>query len=52
MVESPKNPWQRKEVIGIEPKSFDIACKRIDQAEKQGQIFQPQKAEVKQEKMF
>lgn len=29
--------------IEIEPKYFDIACKRIDQAQRQGQLFQPEK---------
>ena len=29
--------------IEIEPKYFDIACKRIDQAERQGQLFKPPK---------
>ena len=27
--------------IEIEPKYFDIACERIDQAERQGQLFEP-----------
>ncbi len=27
--------------IEIEPKYFDIACKRIDQAERQGRLFEP-----------
>ena len=35
--------------IEIEPKYFDIACKRIDQAERQGQLFKPGKVSHIQE---
>ena len=35
--------------IEIEPKYFDIACKRIDQAQRQGQMFQPEKPKAVQE---
>ncbi len=31
--------------IEIEPKYFDISCKRIDQAERQGHLFEPQPEE-------
>ena len=34
--------------IEIEPKYFDIACKRIDQAQRQGQIFVPEKPKAEQ----
>ena len=36
--------------IEIEPKYFDIACKRIDQAQRQGQLFPPESLEVSQGK--
>ncbi len=35
-------------VIEIEPKYFDIACKRIDQAQRQGQLFTPEQPKVEQ----
>lgn len=38
--------------IEIEPKYFDIACKRIDQAQRQGQLFQPEAKSTIQETMF
>ena len=38
--------------IEIEPKYFDIACKRIDQAERQGILFQPQQINGKQESLL
>ncbi len=38
--------------IEIEPKYFDIACKRIDQAERQGVLFQPQQTNGKQESLL
>jgi len=34
--------------IEIEEKYFDIACKRIDQAQRQGQLFQPEKPKAEQ----
>ncbi len=34
--------------IEIEPKYFEIACKRIDQAQRQGQLFTPEKPKVTQ----
>lgn len=41
---------QGRKFIGIErePKYFDIACRRIEQAEKQGQLFEPVKQQPKQ----
>jgi DNA modification methylase len=35
----------RRKFIGIETKLkyFDIACRRIDQAQRQGQLFEPEK---------
>ncbi len=43
-----------KRFIGIErePKYFDIACKRIEQAVAQGQLFEPVRAPQKQENIF
>jgi site-specific DNA-methyltransferase (adenine-specific)/modification methylase len=40
--------------IGIErePKYFDIACMRIEQAVAQGQLFEPESTKQKQEAMF
>lgn len=40
--------------IGIErePKYFDIACKRIDQAVSQGQLFEPEQPKQTQDAMF
>jgi DNA modification methylase len=40
--------------IGIErePKYFDIACKRIEQAVSQGQLFEPELSKPVQESMF
>ena len=38
--------------IEIEPKWFDIACKRIDQAQRQRQLFQPEKPKVNQDNLF
>ena len=38
--------------IEIEPKYFDIACKRIDQAQRQGQIFQPEQPKTVQETLL
>jgi site-specific DNA-methyltransferase (adenine-specific) len=34
--------------IEIEPKYFDIACKRIDQAQRQGQLFSPKNPDTEQ----
>ncbi len=34
--------------IEIEPKYFDIACKRIDQAQRQGKLFSPEKPKLEQ----
>lgn len=41
---------QGRKFIGIErePKYFDIACRRIEQAAKQGQLFEPVKQQPKQ----
>ncbi len=36
----------------IKEKYFDIACKRIDQAQRQGQFFQPSSVPTIQETMF
>jgi len=43
-----------RKFIGIErePKYFDIACKRIEQAAAQGQLFEPEKTKQIQEAMF
>jgi site-specific DNA-methyltransferase (adenine-specific)/modification methylase len=43
-----------RKFIGIErePKYFDIACKRIEQAAAQGQLFEPVQANQKQEPMI
>jgi len=43
-----------RKFIGIErePKYFDIACQRIEQAVAQGQLFTPEPAKQKQEAMF
>ncbi len=43
-----------RKFIGIEisEKYFDIACKRIDQAQRQGQLFQPLSIPTIQETMF
>ncbi len=43
-----------RKFIGIErePKYFDIACKRIEQAVAQGQLFEPEPAKQTQEAMF
>jgi len=43
-----------RKFIGIErePKYFDIACKRIEQAVAQGQLFQPEQPKQIQEAMF
>lgn len=38
--------------IELEPKYFDIACKRIDQATRQGKLFVPQKKNPEQQGMF
>ncbi len=38
--------------IEIEPKYFDIACKRINQAQRQGQIFQPEQPKTVQETLL
>ena len=38
--------------IEIEPKYFDISCKRIDQAQRQGQIFPIKPPSATQERMF
>ncbi len=38
--------------IEIDEKYFDIACKRIDQAERQGQLFQPPSIPTIQETIF
>lgn len=40
----------RRPFVGIEkePRYFDIACRRIEQAAKQGQLFQPQQAQPEQ----
>ena len=34
--------------IEIEPKYFEIACKRIDQSQRQGQLFTPEKPDIEQ----
>jgi len=43
-----------RKFIGIErePKYFDIACKRIEQAQAQGQMFAPEPVKATQESMF
>ncbi len=43
-----------RKFIGIEtePQYFDIACKRIDQAQRQGQLFQPPSIPTIQETIF
>jgi len=43
-----------RKFIGIErePKYFDIACKRIEQAVAQGQLFEPESTKQMQEAMF
>lgn len=43
-----------RKFIGIErePKYFDIACKRIEQAVAQGQLFEPEPMKQTQEAMF
>jgi site-specific DNA-methyltransferase (adenine-specific)/modification methylase len=43
-----------RKFIGIErePKYFDIACKRIEQAVAQGQLFEPEQPTQTQEAMF
>jgi site-specific DNA-methyltransferase (adenine-specific)/modification methylase len=43
-----------RKFIGIErePKYFDIACKRIEQAVAQGQLFAPEQPKQVQEQMF
>lgn len=43
-----------RKFIGIErePKYFDIACKRIEQAVSQGQLFEPEPIKQTQEAMF
>jgi site-specific DNA-methyltransferase (adenine-specific)/modification methylase len=43
-----------RKFIGIErePKYFDIACKRIEQAVAQGQLFEPEQPKQTQEAMF
>lgn len=43
-----------RKFIGIErePKYFDIACKRIEQAVAQGQLFEPEPVKQVQESMF
>jgi site-specific DNA-methyltransferase (adenine-specific)/modification methylase len=43
-----------RKFIGIErePKYFDIACKRIEQAVAQGQLFEPEQPKQVQEQMF
>lgn len=38
--------------VEIEPKYFDIACRRIDEAYKQGDMFIPKPSPAKQESMF
>jgi DNA modification methylase len=38
--------------IEIEPKYFDIACRRIEEASKQPDLFIPRAAEAKQETLF
>lgn len=46
---------QGRKFIGIErePKYFDIACRRIEQAAKQGQLFEPEPApKVEQTRLF
>jgi site-specific DNA-methyltransferase (adenine-specific)/modification methylase len=43
-----------RKFIGIErePKYFDIACQRIEQAVAQGQLFEPEQPKQVQEQMF
>jgi DNA modification methylase len=43
-----------RKFIGIErePKYFDIACQRIEQAVAQGQLFEPEPVKQTQEAMF
>ena len=43
-----------RKFIGIErePKYFDIACQRIEQAVEQGQLFEPEPMKQTQEAMF
>ena len=43
-----------RKFIGIErePKYFDIACQRIEQAVAQGQLFEPEHPKQVQEQMF
>ena len=43
-----------RKFIGIErePKYFDIACKRIEQAHAQGQLFQPERPKQEQEALL
>jgi DNA modification methylase len=38
--------------IELEPKYFDIACKRIDQAQRQGKLFTPPKPKPEERKLF
>jgi DNA modification methylase len=43
-----------RKFIGIErePKYFDIACKRIEQAVSQGQLFEPEQTKQVQEQLI
>jgi DNA modification methylase len=38
--------------VELEPKYFDIACKRIDQAQRQGKLFTPPKPKPEQGRLL
>lgn len=38
--------------IEIEPRWFDLACRRIEEAQRQGRLFEPERLKPLQEKML